>query len=162
MRGVVTSRCPDQEDDSTLRHAEALQPHFTVALARVFHRDHREVKDGFQSSKIDLVLPEILPTLWLVPGDRAQTVYAFCNLAKQTVDAECGRADVAGVCDLDKVASPTEVASHPNAKRLAALLKLVIFKALPPRPSAKEPTTLQAAGIKRLGSGLEFCAAFQP
>ncbi len=87
MRGVVTSRSPDQEDDSTHPHSEALQPQFTVDLSRVFHRDHRVVEDRFQIGKINLVLLEVRSTLWLVPGDHAQTVYAFCGLVKQTVDA---------------------------------------------------------------------------
>jgi hypothetical protein len=37
MRGVITARGPDQEDNSALPHAQALQPQFTVAFARIFH-----------------------------------------------------------------------------------------------------------------------------
>jgi len=96
MRGVVTSRSPDQEDDSTHPHSEALQPQFTVGLSKVFHRDHRVVENRFQIGKIDLVLLEVGSTFWLVPGDHAQTVYAFCRAVKQTVDAECSGEDYVG------------------------------------------------------------------
>ncbi len=77
MRGVFTARGPNQEDDSALPHAQALQPELTVVFAIVFHRDHRVVESGFQVSKVDPVLTEVLPALRLVPGDHAQTVYAF-------------------------------------------------------------------------------------
>ena len=77
MRGVITTRGPDQEDDSALPHAQALQPKFTVAFAIVFHRDHRVVENGFQLSKINLVLADVFPSFRLVPSDHAQTVYAI-------------------------------------------------------------------------------------
>ena len=57
MRGVVAARCPDQEDDSTPPHAEALQSQFPVTLASVLHRDHRAIEDGFQIRKIDPKFP---------------------------------------------------------------------------------------------------------
>ena len=76
MRGVITARGPDQEDNFTLPHAQALQPKFTVAWAIIFHRDHRVVEDGFQFRKINLVLPDVFPSLRLIPSDHAQTVYA--------------------------------------------------------------------------------------
>ena len=88
MRGVFTTRCPDQEDHPPLPHAKALQPQLAVALARVFHRDHRVVEERFQIRKIDLVLANVLQTLWFVPGDQAQNVYAVCCLVKQTVYAK--------------------------------------------------------------------------
>ena len=87
MRGVITARSPDQEDSSALPHAQALKAQFTVAFAIVFHRDHRVVEDGLQVSKINLVLPEVLPSLRLVPGDHWQSVYGFYSTIKQTVDA---------------------------------------------------------------------------
>ena len=77
MRGVITTRGPDQEDYSALPHAQALQPKFTVAFAIVFHRDHWEVESGLQFRKINLVLPDIFPSLRLVPSDHGQNVYAF-------------------------------------------------------------------------------------
>ena len=77
MRGVVTARRPDQEDNSALPHAQALQALFTVAFAVVFHRDHREIEDGLEIGKIHLVLAQVLPTLRLVPGDHGQNVVAF-------------------------------------------------------------------------------------
>ncbi len=55
MRGVIIVRGPDQEDDSALPHAQALQPEFTVVFAIVFHRDHWVVENGLQLSKINLV-----------------------------------------------------------------------------------------------------------
>lgn len=87
MRGVVTARCPDQEDNTTLPHAKALQPKFAVAFASIFHRDHRVVEDRFQVRKINLVLADIFPSLRLVPGDHAQTVYAFYESFSELVDA---------------------------------------------------------------------------
>ena len=96
MRGVVTSRSPDQEDDATHPHSEALQPQFTVDLSRVFHRDHRVVENRFQIGKIDLVLLKVGSTFSLVPGDHAPTVYAFRRTVKQTVDAEYSGADYGG------------------------------------------------------------------
>ena len=87
MRGVVTARCPDQEDNTTLPHAKALQPKFAVAFASIFHRDHRVVEDRFQVRKINLVLADIFPSLRLAPGDHAQTVYGFYGSVNQIVDA---------------------------------------------------------------------------
>jgi hypothetical protein len=77
VRGVVTVRSPDQENDAALPQAQALQPKLTVAFAIVFHRDHRVVKDGFQFGEIDPVLSDVLTSLWLIPRDHDQTVYAF-------------------------------------------------------------------------------------
>jgi hypothetical protein len=88
MRSVVTARSPDQEDYPTLPHAQALQPQLTVALAIVFHRDHRVVESWLQISKINLVLPDVLTPLWFVPGDHKQNVYALCLRVNQTVDTE--------------------------------------------------------------------------
>jgi len=88
MRRVITARGPHQEDNSALPHSEALQSEFTVALARVFHRDHWVIEDRFQGCKIDLVLPEVLPALLLVPSDHEQNVDAFCVRVKQIVDTE--------------------------------------------------------------------------
>ena len=62
MRGVITTRGPDQEDYSASPHAQALQPKFTVALAIVFHRDHRVIENGLQLSKINLVLADVFPS----------------------------------------------------------------------------------------------------
>ena len=76
MRGVLTTRGPYQEDDSAVRHAQALQPELTVALASIFHRDHGAFEDGLKGGKINLVLAEVLPSLRLIPRDHAQTVYA--------------------------------------------------------------------------------------
>jgi hypothetical protein len=56
VRGVITARGPDQEDNFALPHAQALQPKFTVAFAIIFHRDHRVIEDGFQFRKINLVM----------------------------------------------------------------------------------------------------------
>ena len=37
MRDVVTARSPNQKNDPTLPHAQALQPELSIALASVFH-----------------------------------------------------------------------------------------------------------------------------
>ena len=87
MRAVISAWGPDQEDDSGLPHAQALQSEFTVSFAIIFHCDHRIVEDRFQASKINLVLPEVLFSLRLVPSDHLQNVYAFCASVNQYVDA---------------------------------------------------------------------------
>ncbi len=62
MRGVITTRGPDQEDYSASPHAQALQLKFTVALAIVFQRDHRVIENELQLSKINLVLADVFPS----------------------------------------------------------------------------------------------------
>jgi hypothetical protein len=82
MSSVITARSPNQEDNSALPHAQALEAQFTVAFAIVFHRDHRVVEDGFQASKIYLVLPEILPSLRLVPSDHRSDCICILKLSQ--------------------------------------------------------------------------------
>ena len=77
MRGVITAWGPDQENDLAAPHSQALQPKFAIAFAIVFYRDHWEVENGLQFRKINLVLPDIFPSLRLVPSDHGQNVYAF-------------------------------------------------------------------------------------
>lgn len=76
MRGVITARGPDQKDNPAAPHAQALQPEFTIALAIIFHRDHRVVENRFKRSQINLVLADVTASLRLVPRDHVQTVYA--------------------------------------------------------------------------------------
>lgn len=61
--GVIASGGPDQEDRSPWPQTKALQALFTVILAIVFHRNHREVEYRLQLSKIDLVIADVLQTL---------------------------------------------------------------------------------------------------
>lgn len=51
MRGLITPRSPNQEDDATLPHAKALQPKLAVAFARIFHRDQRVVETGSSAAR---------------------------------------------------------------------------------------------------------------
>lgn len=52
MRGVVTSRRPDQKNDAALPDAQALKSEFSIGFAIVLHSDHREIEDGFQVSEL--------------------------------------------------------------------------------------------------------------
>jgi hypothetical protein len=83
MRGVVSARRPDQEDDSTAIDAQALQPKLPIVFSVIFHGDHWSVKDRLQIRKIDLVLAEVLASLRLVPADHAQIVDAICAVAEE-------------------------------------------------------------------------------
>jgi hypothetical protein len=87
MRGVITAWGPDQEDDFALPHSQASQPKFTIAFAIVFCRDHRVVENGFQLRKINLVLPDIFPSLRLVPSDHLSE--CICSLTTSQPDCRC-------------------------------------------------------------------------
>lgn len=60
---------PHQKDDPPAPHGQALQPQFTVGLAIIFHRDHREIEGTFTLGEIDVVLVEIERPLGIVSGD---------------------------------------------------------------------------------------------
>ena len=70
MRGFVAARRPDKEDNPSAPHAKAMKPHFAVAFPVIFHRDHRKIENRLELCEIDLVLPEVLAALRLVPGDQ--------------------------------------------------------------------------------------------
>lgn len=79
MRGVFTAWSPDNKDNSTAPHAQALQPQLAVVLPVIFHRDHREIEDRLEFSKIDSMFAEILAALRFIPRDHAGNVDANCS-----------------------------------------------------------------------------------
>lgn len=46
---------PDQEDDTPLEPAKALQALLAIVFAHAFHRDHRGIEDAIQLGQIDTV-----------------------------------------------------------------------------------------------------------
>ena len=90
MRGIITARSPNNEDNSSAPHTKALQPQFAVVLAVVFYRDHGKVKDGLEVCEIDSMPSEVFSTFRLVPRDHAQNVYAIYSPVKQVVDSRSG------------------------------------------------------------------------
>jgi len=87
VRSVITARCPDQEDDPSSEHPEALKAQLSVSFTVVIQRDHRELEDWLQFAQVDFVLPEVRPALRLVPGDHEQIVGAICIAIKLIVRA---------------------------------------------------------------------------
>ena len=77
MRGVISARSPDKEDDTPAPHTQALKPQLTIALTIIFNRDHREVESRLKLSKINLVLSEVIAALWFIPRDHGQNVDAI-------------------------------------------------------------------------------------
>ena len=77
MRGLVAARGPHQKDDPPLSHAQALHPELAVALASIFHGNHRLIENGFEISQVKPVLFDVLAPFWLVLRDHRQNVYAI-------------------------------------------------------------------------------------
>ena len=69
---------PNQEDDPSTPHSQALQSQFPVGFAIIFNRDHRKVESVFKFSKINVVLLEIESSLRFVPGDHLSK--CICNI----------------------------------------------------------------------------------
>ena len=65
----ITALGPHQKDDPPAPHGQALQPLFTVGVAIILHRDHREIEGALKFSKINLVLLDIDLALGFIPGD---------------------------------------------------------------------------------------------
>ena len=63
MRGFIAARRPDKKDDPSAPHAKALKPHFAVAFRS------SSTENRLELCEIDLVFPEVLAALRLVPGD---------------------------------------------------------------------------------------------
>ena len=83
MCGVIAARSPHQKDNFALPHAQALHPELAVALAIIFHGNHRLIENGFESSLVKPVLFDVLAPLCFVPRDHRQNVYAIWWLVKR-------------------------------------------------------------------------------
>ena len=68
--GGISPLGPNQKDNSSTKHCQALQPQLAVGLAVVFHRDHWEIECASKVYKVIFVFLEIAGTLRLIPSDQ--------------------------------------------------------------------------------------------
>ncbi len=82
--GAVFALGPFQENDSSLKPTQALQPLFAVGFPFVLHRDQGRVKHAAKIRKVNAVSFQVLGSLAFVPCDHSVTVVTN-NEARQAV-----------------------------------------------------------------------------